>query len=232
MTDLFVSDPQKTAPNNATVPDSAIPSVPTQVPSTESQRAAIPGHSHNHLSSFRLYPEDVKFETQEADEKIIILIRAHPITNVGWILLAILMFFIPGIARSIGVFNSLPGGFDLVITLVWYLITMVYILESFLGWYFNVYFVTNLRVIDVDFYNLVYKQVSDANIDKIQDVSYNMGGVLRTVFNYGNVFIQTAAKVQEFDFLAIPNPDKVAKIIEDMITKDEQNEQLGENEQL
>jgi hypothetical protein len=108
---------------------------------------------------------------------------------------------------------------------------MVYVLESFLGWYFNVYFVTNLRVIDVDFYNLVYKQVSDANIDKIQDVSYNMGGVARTVFNFGNVFIQTAAKVEEFDFLAVPNPDKVAKIIEDMITKDELYEQEKENEQ-
>ena len=48
-----------------------------------------------------------------------------------------------------------------------------------------------------------------------------MGGVARTIFNYGDVFIQTAAEVSEFDFLAVPNPDKVAKIIEDLITKDD-----------
>jgi membrane protein YdbS with pleckstrin-like domain len=229
MTDIFVSELKKTAPENSTVPDKAAPSVPAGVPVTESPRPVVSSHNHSHLSSFRLYPEDVEFETKENDEKIILLLRAHPITNIGWILIAILMFFVPGIARTLGVFNSLPSGFGLVISLVWYLITTAYVLESFLGWYFNVYFVTNLRVIDVDFYNLIYKQVSDANIDKIQDVSYNMGGVIRTIFNFGNVFIQTAAKVEEFDFLAIPNPDKVAKIIEDMITKDEQKEVDEEN---
>lgn len=211
MTDIFVSEPQK-----------PIPSIPTNIPATETQRLAIPGHNHKHFSSFRLYPEDVEFETEESDEKIILLLRAHPITNVGWILLAVLMFFVPGAARALGIFSALPTGFGLVISLIWYLLIMVYILEKFLNWYFNVYIVTNLRVVDVDFYNLVYKQVSDANISKIQDVTYNMGGVVRTMFNYGDVLIQTAAEVEEFEFTAVQNPDKVAKIIEDMITKDEQ----------
>ena len=52
---------------------------------------------------------------------------------------------------------------------------------------FNVYIVTDERIIDIDFYNLIYKEVSDANIDKIQDVTYKMGGVVRTLFNYGDV---------------------------------------------
>lgn len=190
-------------------------------PRTEAERMKIPGHTHSRLSAFSLYPEDVDFETKESEEKIILLLRQHPIVNVRWILVTILLFFVPGLARAFGIFASLPTGFDLVITLAWYLFTLAYALESFLSWYFNVYFVTNLRVIDVDFYNLIYKQVSDANISKIQDVTYNMGGVARAVFNYGNVFIQTAAEVSEFDFLAVPNPDKVAKIIEDLVTKED-----------
>lgn len=214
MPDLFVSDADK-------MPSVTAP-IPTEVPPTGKASMAVPGHTHSRFSGFALYPDDVDFETRENEEKIILLLRAHPIINLKWILVTIVLLFIPGIAKSFGFFSFLPTGFELVITLAWYLITMTYALESFLSWYFNVYFVTTLRVIDVDFYNLIYKQVSDANIDKIQDVSYNTGGVARTFFNFGNVFIQTAAEVSEFNFLAVPNPDKVAKIIEDMITKDEQ----------
>lgn len=214
MPDIFISPDEQ-------IHEGTPSPIPSTEPKTETERMAIPGHTHHRMSAFSLYPEDVDFETKESDEKIILLLRQHPIVNVKWILVTILLFLVPGIARAFGVFSAFPTGFDLVITLAWYLFTMAYALESFLSWYFNVYFVTTLRVVDVDFYNLIYKQVSDANISKIQDVTYNMGGVTRTVFNYGNVFIQTAAEVSEFDFLAVPNPDKVAKIIEDLMTKKE-----------
>lgn len=218
MTDVFVSEPK------APPPEKAVESLPAQVPQTESQKMAVPGHTHSHFSAFCLYPDDIDFETREKEEKIILLLRAHPITNVKWILITILLLSVPGIIGAFGFLASFPARFDLVITLAWYLFTMAYALEGFLSWYFNVYFVTTLRVIDVDFYNLIYKQVSDANIAKIQDVTYSMGGVSRTVFNYGDVFIQTAGEVAEFDFLAVPYPDKVAKIIQDMISKDDQKE--------
>ena len=62
----------------------------------------------------------------------------------------------------------------------------------------------------------------DANIDKIQDVTYKMGGVIRTLFNYGDVMIQTASEVPNFDFLAVPYPDKVAKVLQDLRTEEQQ----------
>ena len=208
MPDVFVSEPTKT--------DS------TQIPPTESQGISVPDNPHGNMGSFCLNPENIDFETKQKEEKIILFMRAHPATNIKWVLVAVFMVFVPVVAKTFGVLGSLPAGFELIINLFWYLITATYALENFLGWYSNVYFVTNLRIIDVDFYNLIYKQVSDANIDKIQDVTYNTGGVARAFFNYGNVFIQTAAKVSEFDFLSVPNPAKVAKIIEDLITKDKQ----------
>ena len=99
---------------------------------------------------------------------------------------------------------------------------MAYILESFLTWFFNVYIVTDERIIDIDFYNLIYKEVSDANIDKIQDVTYKMGGVIRTLFNYGDVLIQTASEVPNFDFLAVPKPDMIARVLQDLRMEEQQ----------
>jgi hypothetical protein len=210
MPDVFVSSPEKTT--NPT---------PTKVSKAESEKTEERSHRHHRMSSFRFYPKDIDFESRSKDEKVVLLLRQHVAVNFNWILITIAMIFVPIAARAFGVFTSLPSGFELVITMAWYLVTMIFAFEKFLSWYFNVYIVTNERVIDVDFHNLIYKRVSDAALDNIQDVTYNMGGVTRTILNYGDVFIQTASEVSEFDFLAVPNPAKVVKIINDLIEKDE-----------
>ena len=215
MPDIFIS--QKEAPPVADNPTP--PVVSNEIPKTEAQRSEFPEHSHRRLSSFSLYPDDVDFETKSDQEKIILLLRQHPIINVKWILITLLLLTGPTLLEVFGVFSFLPTGFPLVITLAWYLVTSAYAIESFFDWYFNVYFVTTKRVVDVDFFNLINKKVSDAEIDKIQDVSYTTGGVLRTLLNYGDVFIQTAAEVSEFKFEAVPNPEKVSKILDDLTQK-------------
>lgn len=204
MPDIFVNDEK--------------PLVPEKLPKTEKQKSEFREHGHSPLSSFCLYPDGAHFETREHDERIILLLRQHPIVNIKWILITLLMVFFPTLASSFGIFESLPSGFGFVFTLVWYLVTTAYALESFMSWYFNVYIVTDRRIVDVDFYNFIYKQVSDAQLSKIEDVTYNMGGVIRTIFNYGNIFIQTAGEVNQFEFSAVPKPDKVAKIIQDLMT--------------
>lgn len=218
MPDVFVSEPKDI------IPDKTMESVPTQAPTIDKEIASRLGHRRSRLSAFSLYPDHVDFESRAKEEKVVLFLRQHIIVNLKWVIAAAVMVFVPTIAAVFGVFSSLPSGFELIITLSWYLVTLAYAFENFLNWYFNVYIVTNMRIIDVDFHNLIYKQVSDANLDKIQDVTYNMGGVARTIFNYGDVFIQTASEVSEFDFLAVPNPDRVVKIINDFIKKDEEND--------
>jgi hypothetical protein len=77
-----------------------------------------------------------------------------------------------------------------------------------------------MRIVEINFSNLINKKVSDAEVTKIQDVSYTLGSFMRTMFNFGNVFIQTAADVQEFKFDSVPNPEKVAKILDDFMAKE------------
>jgi hypothetical protein len=197
------------------------PTVSAHVPETEKEKIEIPGHTHNVFSSFSLYPDDVDFETRDEKERIIMLLRQHPIMNARWIITTALLLTGPTIISLFGIFSLLPTGFPLIISLSWYLVTSAYAIEGFLNWYFNVYIVTTERIVDVDFYNLIDKRVSSAEIDKIQDVSYTTGGVIRTMFNFGNITIQTASEVPEFDFGAVPNPEKVTKIIDDLRMKTE-----------
>jgi hypothetical protein len=215
MPDIFIT-PEKKVEEPAPTPQAAEPILPKKEPHTEAERRRIPGHTHRRMSSFSLYPEGVGFETREKEEKIILLLRQHPIINLKWIAGTIVLVFIPTLVRFFNIFSDLPTGVELVVTLAWYLVTMAYALENFLSWYFNVYFVTDERVVDVDFYNLIDKRVSEAGLDKIQDVSYTTAGVLGTILNYGHVFIQTAAEVSEFQFESVPSPEKVVKIIGDL----------------
>lgn len=105
--------------------------------------------------------------------------------------------------------------------------TVAFILEQFLGWYFNVNVVTDERIFDVDFANLVYREITDANIDQIQDVTVTIGGVLRTMINYGDVLIQTAAEIPQIDFRGVPKPDTVAKILRELRVEEEQEKIEG-----
>lgn len=176
----------------------------------------LPSQVHNPFSSIMFCPENLRFETLDNDEKVVLFLRKHFITNLGWILMSIIMFLVPNVVSNLSLFDETPLNFKIVFALIWYLISTAYVLENFLTWLFNVYIVTDERIIDIDFYNLIYKEVSDANIDKIQDVTYKMGGVIRALFNYGDVLVQTASEVPNFEFLAVPRPDHVVKVLQDL----------------
>lgn len=180
------------------------------------------GHTHNPLAAYSYCPDNVSFETQDSQEKVILFLRKHPITNLPWILLAVLLAFAPAILTSFPLLSFLPVNFQFVALLLWYLVVTAFVLESALTWFFNVYIVTDERIIDVDFLNLIYREITEAKIDKIQDVTHSVGGVVRTIFNYGDVVIQTAGTAQNLEFEAVPEPAEVTKIIQELRIEEEQ----------
>lgn len=184
-------------------------------------------HTANPLAAYASSPENIRFETQEIKEEIILLLRRHWVTNIPWILLATLMLFTPLILRFFPLLAFLPSRYQVMAVIIWYLLIIAFIFEQFLTWFFNVYIITDERIVDIDFYSLLYKEVSDCKIDRIQDVTYKMGGVIRAIFNYGDVFIQTAAERPQFEFLAVPKPDRVAAVLRDLIIEEEKEKING-----
>src|SRR4030042_2588275 len=191
------------------------------------KRHNFPGHSHNPLSSYSYLPDYVKFVNEDPEEKVILVLRSHPITNFSWMLTAFFMIIVPSFITVLTPLELLPSEFQFVLSLVWYLITSAFILEKFLSWFFHVNIVTDERIIEVDFVNLVYREITDANIDQIQDVTVEVGGALRTLLHFGNVVIQTAAEVPKIEFEAVPNPDMVAKVLRELRIEEEKEKLEG-----
>lgn len=171
---------------------------------------------------FAVHPDGVRFETQEEEEEVILFLRQHIIVNVPWLLITAVLLSAPTILFPIafGFLRlplAIPAGYLIVGTLFWYLMTFGFILANFISWFFNIYIVTNERVVDIDFLYLLYKQFSQAELTKIQDISYTTGGIIATIFNYGNVTIETAGEMPNLEFAKVPFPDKVVQTIRSLI---------------
>jgi hypothetical protein len=166
-------------------------------------------------------PKNLKFENQDDEEKALLLLRRHPLTNIGWIILTAFGFMIPYIIEPLNLLILLPDSYQFVLVAFWYLLVFGYSLEKFLQWYFSVNVVTDERIVDFDFHHITFKQVTDANIDKIQDVTYKVSGVFGTFFNYGDILVQTASEIPNLEFRSVANPEIIADILQDLRIEEE-----------
>lgn len=179
------------------------------------------------LSALALLPKKLKFESQDPNEEIILLLRPHVITNIWWVLTALLMVFVPLFWTGLPIISLLPVNYLFVLTLFWYALVLTLVFERFLMWFFSVNIVTDERFIDVDFFGLLFKHVSVAQLDKIQDVNYFQRGVMAAMFNFGDILVQTAGELPEFVFNKVPNPEKVVKVLSELIQQERQEEIEG-----
>ena len=166
-------------------------------------------------------PQNHQFEGQDPNEKILLLLRAHPITNIPWIFLSILLFLLPFFAPGITLFfgfnlNSVPQTFLLIFLIINYMLTLLIAYEGFLHWYFNVDLITNEKVVDIDFEHLLYKAVDLAPLSKIEEADSVTAGIFGTIFNFGNVSIQTAGAKVAIEMKNIPKSAHVADLILDL----------------
>lgn len=183
-----------------------------------------PGSRIHTLVSYAKKPVGLHFETQADGEVIELFLRQHPIVNILWIILTVIFFIAPSVVFPFVLeffpFGlEVPGSYILIGTFFWYLATFGFALASFIHWFFNIYIVTNQRVVDIDFHYLLFKDFAEANLDKIQDLNYKTGGVLATIVDYGTVYVQTASEIPNIEFELIPHPQEVVQVIRKLMNR-------------
>ena len=89
--------------------------------------------------------------------------------------------------------------------------------RALLTWYrYNndIWVVTNQRLIDslkTMPWNL---RLATADLVNVQDLTVERDGILRTIFDYGDIICQTAAEMQSFRLSGIPRPREVQALID------------------
>jgi hypothetical protein len=184
--------------------------------------------TNNFLRTFISKPKNIHLNIQNKDEKIILVLRQHLITQFkSFLFLCVIILLIPILLDFSGFIGTFPEKFISAFYIFWIVLTFGLFTRTFLIWFFNVYIITDERIIDVDFASMIYHDVSYAKIENIEDVTARTTGPLAAIFNYGTILIQTAGERTEFEFGNVPQPAKVTKLISELILEEEKEKIEG-----
>ena len=64
------------------------------------------------------------------------------------------------------------------------------------------------------------RRTSEVDLYKIQDITSEVKGVFASLFDYGDLLVQTAGAVERFMVTGIPHPDKLRQEILDLASED------------
>lgn len=162
------------------------------------------------------------FPSQLEDEKIHIVVRQHWVVLLKkliiWLMFAAALVFFRryGQANLPGLFEGLTGQVTELFVQVYTLFLTLALFIIWLLYYLNIQVITDRRIVDVDQVGLFFHEVSELHIQNIEDVTSDVSGVFGTLFNFGNVYVQTAGTKERFEFDQVPNPGDIEKTILDL----------------
>jgi hypothetical protein len=158
------------------------------------------------------------FPLQE-NERVLQVCRRHWLYLWPRVLLMAIVGLLPPII--VGILLSEAGAYEGVAEKVFWVLAAAYIVywavRALLVWYryrHDIWVVTNQRLIDSFRTNPFNLKISTADLVNVQDMTVERSGILRTVFDFGDVVCQTAADLQEFRISAVPHPRDVQALVD------------------
>jgi hypothetical protein len=80
-------------------------------------------------------------------------------------------------------------------------------------YYLNVWVLTNTRIVEITQRRFFDRQVSSTLLNRVQDVTTEVSGVLFSLLHIGNIHVQSAGTVDEFHMEGVANPERLRDII-------------------
>jgi hypothetical protein len=171
------------------------------------------------------------FDGQKADEQILLVLHRYwfDILSQFFLIFGMLFLLVGSFASLPALFPNLRGShFE---NLFYFLENLFFIfiwIVSFLIWidyYFDIWIVTDRRIVNIEQKALFSRCISELELEKVQDITTNVHGMIPTFLNYGDLQVQTAAEQEKFLFHNIPDPYSVKDLIMNLQKKQEKEEE-------
>lgn len=164
-----------------------------------------------------------EFDGQHDDEEILFVFRRHIISmRKGFyqLLVPFLIASLPALVVPLLPYNRIPEWWQdpinlLLISLGGLAIGGVLFLYQWMGWYFSVFIVTNMRLRQLTQNTIFGKSVIDLGLTKIQNISYNIDGFTADILGYGTIVVQTFVGDLVLD--KIHHPEEVYNKLQDAV---------------
>lgn len=160
-------------------------------------------------------------------EEIVYRLRVHPLLFMKNVFIFLFLATLPVIFYYF-VGENYPGFLENEITKpalilgasVYFLGIWVFFFAQFIEYYLDNWVITNDRMISIDQQGLFARTISELDLYRIQDVRSEVNGLFATMFNYGNLYVQTAGEQDFFILKGIPNPHEIRKKLLDLAESD------------
>lgn len=89
-------------------------------------------------------------------------------------------------------------------------------MHFFASWsdhWLDAWIITNKRIIDIEQHGFFRRQVSSFPLDRIQDVTFSINGVIAMWLHFGNVRIQTASISDDLNMKQVSFPEDVKEAV-------------------
>lgn len=134
-------------------------------------------------------------------------IFSHFVIIILFFLAALFFFFFgPVVFDLLGV--NVGAAFVPFLTTLTLLFLWVYAFFIWIDYYFDVWIITNERLLNIEQKGLFTRDISEVRLARIQDIKTSVKGFFPTVLNYGDIFVQTAGEEKNFHFRNVGDPDE------------------------
>jgi len=160
----------------------------------------------------------------EKDEHIILEIRKHWFYLLAEIGLAIVLILIPiflfpllkAVGFKIDVFSV---SLTLFFYFLWTLVLWLFIFMFWTNYYLDVWFITNEKIYDVEQHALFKREVSILHYEKIQDITYEVNGLISSLINLGDIHVQTAGTERNFTIKGVKDPAYIQRKLNEILLR-------------
>ncbi|MFA6918053.1 MAG: PH domain-containing protein [Candidatus Gracilibacteria bacterium] len=119
--------------------------------------------------------------------------------------------FFLGIIVPIILFLFFPQA--IMVFAIWLVCGIIGMFYHFIDWYFDAWIVTTLAIIDIERNGLFDKQSKRVEYEMIDGIEYKITGVWATIFNFGDVSIDTMGTNMSLTLKDAASPRKLEKVV-------------------
>ncbi|MEK7452158.1 MAG: PH domain-containing protein [Patescibacteria group bacterium] len=98
-------------------------------------------------------------------------------------------------------------------TSFFFLCTWLFAFIEFTDYYLDTWIVTTERIISIEQKGLFERTASELDLISVQDATAEVHGFLETIFEFGDVLVQTAGEQKRFHFLSVNNPEQIKETV-------------------
>jgi hypothetical protein len=120
---------------------------------------------------------------------------------------------IGGVVGALMILYLLPASIDanVVLFIVWVFYTVFMFVILFFDWYLDAWLLTNTSIIDVRWQGIFEQSVKRLDYKTVENVSYEIKGVVATLMGYGTIKIEQASGAIEISH--ITNPKRIEHLL-------------------